>query len=58
MQHPGREARGVALAFDADPHHSDVRQGAEGRSVERRTTGGEDDHQGFVIHRRTLMRPV
>ncbi len=58
MQHPGREARGVTLAFDAYPHHSDARQRAEARSVERRATGREDDHQRFVIHRRTLMQPV
>ena len=45
MQHPGREARGLTFAFDADPHHSDVRQRAECRSVERRATGREDDHQ-------------
>ncbi len=35
MQHPGREARGLALPFDADPCHLDVRQRAERRSVER-----------------------
>src|SRR5207237_7615958 len=29
MQHPGREARGVALAFDAHPRHSDLRECAE-----------------------------
>ena len=51
MQHPGREARRVALALDADPRHSDIRQPAERRSVERRATGREDDHQRFVIHR-------
>src|SRR2546426_11799586 len=51
MQHPGREARRVALALDADPPHSDIRQPAERRSVERRATGREDDHQRFVIHR-------
>ena len=58
MQHPGREARGVALAFDAHPCHSDRREFAERGSVERRATGREDDHQRFVIHRRTLMQPV
>src|SRR5437762_11490877 len=51
MQHPGREARRVALALDADPRHSDIRQPAERRSVERRATGREDDHQRFMIHR-------
>src|SRR2546421_621169 len=51
MQHPGREARGFALAFHADPRHSDVRQRAERRSVEGRTPSREDDHQRFVIHR-------
>ena len=45
MQHPGREAGGVPFAFDADPHHSDARQRAEARSVERRATGRKDDHQ-------------
>ncbi len=45
MQHPGREARGVTLAFDPDPHHSDARQRGEARSVERRATRREDDHQ-------------
>src|SRR3989454_10168000 len=51
MQPPGREARGVALAFDAPPRHSDLREFAERGSVERRATGREDDHQRFVIHR-------
>src|SRR5256886_111587 len=51
MQHPGREARGVALAFDAHPRHSDLREFAERGSVERRATGREDDYQRFVIHR-------
>src|SRR3989475_9055393 len=41
MQHPGREARGVALAFDAHPRHSDLREFAERGSVERRATGRE-----------------
>ena len=45
MQHPGREARDFTLAFDADPHHSEVRQRPERRSVQRRATGREDDHQ-------------
>jgi len=35
MQHPGREARGLILAFDADPHHSDAAERVEARSVER-----------------------
>ncbi len=35
MQHSGREARGVALAFDAHPRHSDLREFAERRFVER-----------------------
>src|SRR2546430_9069200 len=39
MQHPGGEARGVALAFDAHPGHSDLREFAERGSVERRATG-------------------
>ncbi len=39
MQHPGRQARGVALAFDAHPRDSDLREFAERRSVERRATG-------------------
>ena len=51
MQHPGREARGVALAFDAHPRHSDLRECAERGAVEWRATGREDDHQRFVIHR-------
>ena len=50
MQHPGREACGLALPLDADPHHSDVRQRAERRCVERGATGREHDHQRFVIH--------
>src|SRR4030088_475238 len=51
MQHPGREARGFALTFDADPQRSDVCQRPERGPVERRPTGREDAHQGFVIHR-------
>src|SRR4029077_9483642 len=51
MQHPGREARGVALAFDAHPRDSDLREFVERGSVEWRATGREDDHQRFVIHR-------
>src|SRR5439155_11593084 len=51
MQHPGREACGLALAFDADPRYSDVCQRAERRSVERRAACREDDYQRFVIHR-------
>jgi hypothetical protein len=39
MQHPGREARGFALTFDADPQHSDVCQRPERGPVERRPTG-------------------
>jgi len=35
MQHPGREAGRLALPLDADPRHSDGRERAERRSVER-----------------------
>ena len=54
----GRQTRGVALAFHPNPRHRDVGEPVERGRPERRATQGEDDHQRFVIHRRTLMQPV